>query len=125
MLLVDLLGWWYSRGWAWAASELFVKRTRSISAFFSIGDLLKTLFAPFRQDAMNVQGAPISVRLQVFGGNIISRFFGFIIRTMLIVVGLLLMVGNFIIASVAALVWPLVPATPIAVVVLFITGVGK
>lgn len=125
MLLVDLLGWWYSRGWTWAVSELFVKRTHSISTFFSMGDLLKTLFAPFRQDSTNVKGAPLGVRLQVFGGNIISRIFGLIIRSVLIIIGLLLMFLNFVSASIASLLWPLVPIAPIVAIVLIATGVGK
>lgn len=125
MLIADLLGWWYSRGWAWVASELFVKKTESIAGFFSIADLLRTLFAPFRQDAMNVSGAPIGVRLQAIGGNIISRVFGLIIRSTLIILGLLLMVLNFLVALVGTVLWPLLPLTPIVGITLFFMGFGR
>jgi hypothetical protein len=125
MVLVDLLGWWYSRGWAWTANQLFVKRTHAILNFFSIGDLLKTLLAPFRQDSTNVKGAPISVRLQVFGGNIISRIFGLIIRSTLIVVGLLLTLSSCVVAAIATALWPLLPVAPVAAIALMLLGVGK
>jgi hypothetical protein len=125
MLLVDLFGWWYSRGWAWAISELFVKRTESIASFFSISELLRTLLAPFRQDAVNVSGAPISVRLQVFGGNIISRIFGLIIRLTLVLVGALVLLANFIASCIAAVAWPFIPLSPVVSIVLLAMGVGK
>jgi hypothetical protein len=124
MLMVDLLGWWYFRGWLWFMRHMFVEQTGKIMQFFSISDLLKTLFSPFRQDAVNVKGAPIGVRLQIFGGNIISRFFGFIIRTTLIFVGLILVLLNGIFAVVASLVWPLMPISPVVAVVLIVAGVG-
>lgn len=124
MLLVDLLGWWYSRGWGWAFNRLFVGHTKSIANFFSVGDLFKTLFAPFRQDAIEVRGAPISVRLQAFGENIISRFFGLLIRSVLILVGLLLILGNLFIAIVAAFIWPLLPISPAVAIMIMAAGGG-
>lgn len=124
MLMVDLLGWWYFRGWLWFMRRMFLVQTEKIMQFFSIGDLLKTLFAPFRQDSINVKGAPIGVRLQVFGGNIISRFFGLIIRTVLILIGLVLTVLNAVCGVVASLAWPLLPLSPIIAIVLMINKVG-
>lgn len=122
MLLVDLLGWWYSRGWGWALSRIFVQQSLVILHFFSITDLLKTLFAPFRQDSLSVKGAPISVRLQAFGGNIISRIFGFIIRLLLIVVGVAALVGNACIGVIAAILWPMLPLAPVLAVILMVQG---
>lgn len=124
MLLVDLLGWWYSRGWAWALQRLFIGQTQEIAGFFSIGDLLKTLFAPFRQDVMNLKGAPIGIRLQALGGNIISRVFGLIIRLVLIILGVLLIAGNAVLAAVLGLLWPLLPFSPVVAMVLMGMGVS-
>lgn len=124
MLLVDLLGWWYSRGWAWALQRLFVGQTQSIAGFFSIGDLLKTLFAPFRQDVMNLKGAPLSVRLQALGGNLISRVFGLIIRTVLIIIGVVLIAANAVLAAALGILWPLLPLSPVVALVFMSMGVS-
>ncbi len=124
MLIVDLLGWWYSRGWAWALNYMLVKKTSVIANFFSINELLKTLFAPFRQDSINTKNAPISLRLQALGENIISRFFGLIIRSALIVVGVLLILLNAILGLVSILLWPLLPLSPVVAVILTVVKVG-
>lgn len=124
MLLADLLGWWYVRGWSWAAQQLFVVRTQKILHFFSISDLLKTLFAPFRQDAVDTKQAPLGVKLQAFGGNIISRIFGAMIRGTIVVIGILLVVLNFIFSFVAVLGWGLLPLAPVLAVILFLQGLS-
>ena len=122
MLLLDLTGWWYSRGWAWAIRQLFIVRTARIITFFSIADLLKTLFAPFRQDAVETRHAPVGVKLQAFGGNIISRVFGFFIRIALIGIGLIVIALNFVLSLIASVIWPLIPLGPIVAVVLLVSG---
>jgi hypothetical protein len=111
MLIADFLSWWYSRGWAWIAKQFFVVYTGKVAEFFSIAELSKTLFAPFRQDASGTKGAPLSVKLQVLGGNIISRIFGFIIRLSLIAVGSVALVICLILGAAASLAWPLLPAS--------------
>lgn len=125
MLLISALSWWYGAGWAWALHQLFIVHTKKIEHFFSISDLLKTLFAPFRQDNLTAKGAPISIKLQVLGGNIISRIFGFIIRFTLIMIGLSIILISFIIGVIMLLLWPLLPITPLIGIILFVTGVGK
>ena len=125
MLLVDLLSWWYTRGWGWVAQQLFVVRSFRILHFFSIADMLKTLFAPFRQDTTDTKRAPFGVKLQAFGGNIISRIFGFIIRSLLIVIGVAVLTLNGIVSVAAVALWPLVPLAPIVAVALLILEVGS
>lgn len=124
MVISDFLGWWYSRGFVWAADKLFVESSKKISHFFSISDLFKTLFAPFRQDVVNVAGAPIGVKLQAAGSNIIARFLGFLIRSALILTGFVMLSLNLLFAIVAILVWPLLPMTPALAIVLMALQVG-
>jgi hypothetical protein len=121
---MDLLGWWYSRGWAWIFERQIVARSKRLLEFFSIPDLLRTLFAPFRQDAFQTKGAPIGVKFQILGGNIISRFLGFFIRLALIASGLVALAVNFLSGIVIVLTWPLLPAAPILAAILLITKVG-
>lgn len=124
MFIVDLLGWWYSRGWAWAARHLFITRTIRVIRFFSVPDLLKTLFSPFRQDALRLKNAPIGIRLQVLGMNFISRIFGFLIRSCLIIIGLLSAVSNALLGIIVVLIWPLLPLSPLVAILCIMIGAG-
>jgi hypothetical protein len=124
MFITDLLGWWYSHGWSWAAKHLFFTRSQQIVQFFSIPELLKTLLAPFRQDVVH-GGGSIGLKLQAFGNNIISRFFGFFLRLTLILTGIVLLTLNTIFAIVSILVWPLLPLSPIIAFILMGSGVGN
>lgn len=124
MLLIDLLGWWYSRGFAWVGNYLFVVRTKRTLEFFTVTDLLKTLFAPFRQDAYKLRSATIEQRLQALGGNLISRFLGFLIRSALILTGLVVLIFNVVSGVVGLIVWPLLPVFPLVCLFMMFARVG-
>ena len=124
MLIVDFVRWWYSRGWFWAANQLLVVNAKKILNFFSVTDLAKTLFSPFRQDSLQITHAPISVKLQALGGNIISRIFGFFIRMVLIIVGIILLALSYIYGTVLLLLWPLSPLVPVISVMFILLKVG-
>lgn len=123
--MVDLLGWWFVRGWLWIARLLLIKQNQKILQFFSVGDLLKTLLSPFRQDTISLKGAPFGVKLQAFGMNIISRIFGFGIRSVLIVLGLIITALQTVFGLMAVLAWPLLPLAPVISIVMFAVGVGN
>jgi len=124
MLLSDLLSWWYVRGWQWAASHLLIRRNGHILEYFSISALLRTLFSPFRQDYIETKGAPVGLKLQAFGGNIISRFIGMLIRLTLVAFGLLTVAANTVLATAVVVVWPLLPVAPLVAIVFAVLGIG-
>ncbi len=124
MLLFSMLRWWYTRGWVWLARHMMVTRNKRIADFFSITALLKTMFAPFRQDVVDTKNAPIGVKLQALGGNLISRFFGFFIRLILIICGAVLIVANSVVALALLIIWPLLPFAPLVTFLLVMIGVG-
>lgn len=125
MLIVDLFGWWYLHGWSWIARKQFIERSSRVLDFFSIPELLRTLFAPFRQDSFQAKGAPLGIRLQALGENIISRCIGLLIRLALIVAGIVMLIANVVFSVVAVLVWPLLPLSPVIAIILLLAGVGK
>lgn len=124
MLLFSMLGWWYSRGWIWVSKFLLITRNKRILDFFSVADLSKTLFAPFRQDVVDTKNAPIGDKLQALGGNLISRLLGFLIRLLLILLGLAILVLNSIFGILVVLLWPLIPFAPLVSLLLVMLGVG-
>lgn len=124
MLLFSMLGWWYTRGWVWLARHMMITRNKRIADFFSITSLLKTMFAPFRQDVVDTKNAPIGVKLQALGGNLISRIFGFFVRIMLIICGVILVLANSIVGLALLIIWPLLPFAPLVTFLLVMIGVG-
>lgn len=124
MLLFSMLGWWYSRGWFWVAKHALVVRNKRILQFFSVTELLKTLFAPFRQDYIDTERAPIGIKLQALGTNLISRLIGFIIRIVLILCGVLLVGVNTVLGLAIVVVWPLLPFAPLVAGLIALLWVG-
>jgi len=124
MIIMDALRWWYGPGWLWFAHNFFVTKNEKLAEFFSFRDISKTLFAPFRQDASQVHNAPLNIKLQAPGMNLVSRFFGFFIRVGLLMTGLLVILVSSIFGLVATVLWPFVPFAPIIGVLFFALNIG-
>lgn len=103
---------------------MFIVRNKQILQFFSVAALLKTLFAPFRQDSVDTKGSPVSEKLQAIGGNIISRFFGLMVRLVLIICGVALVICNTVVGCICIVIWPLLPFAPLVtgLIALFLVG---
>ena len=122
MFMVSMLKWWYSAGWRQRVDALGV-RLGSALDYFSPGLLIRTLFSLFRQDGADQVEGSLEVKFQAMIGRLISRCIGAMVRSAVLVVGL---VWITILAATGAawlLLWPLVPIAPVAGVVLFMMGV--
>lgn len=95
-----------------------------VNEVFSTSDLLKTLFAPYRQTfAGRIKGS-LGDQLRAFADRSISRVIGAIVRLALVFVAL---IGSGIVTLVALLtliVWPFLPLMPAISVAMMIIGVG-
>lgn len=121
MFLVGLLQWWYGRGWI---SQLVQAKQRLMATldFFSVDQLLLTLFAPFRQiSASNVHGSA-SVVLRAFFDKTISRLIGAFVRLWTILFGSALLVVQAVVELVIIVIWLLIPLFPIVGFILFAIG---
>lgn len=123
MLIASFFSWWWTGGVAQLTKRLLAKLD-STRDFFSIGLLLRTLFQPFRMiDAGKVDG-PLEVRFRAAIDQLVSRTIGGTVRTIMVMVGLIVVVIQAI-ASFAYLVcWILMPFLPIISLILFILGVA-
>jgi hypothetical protein len=124
MVFIGLLSWWYGRGWQgqFVALRDWLGRTYD---YFSIGTLARTLFAPFRQDSAGSVNGPLAVKLHHFLDKQISRGIGAIVRTIVILIGLMSLLVGTVIGLVSMIVWPLVPLLPIVGLSLMLLGVGR
>lgn len=121
MFLVGILSWWYGDGWRQRYS-LIISRLARISDYFSIGLLLSTLFAPYRQiSAGSVKGSA-GVQLRAFIDRLISRFVGLFVRLFMVIFGLIALAFQIVASSIVLLFWLLIPAFPLVGLILFAIG---
>lgn len=105
MFPVLLLTWWYGRGWFWVADRVN-KKLIAINEIFSVGILLKTLFAPWKQ----IQ-SPTSFRnfLQSSLDNFISRFIGATVRIGMLIGAFFSFTAVILGGLLAIILWPIIP----------------
>lgn len=122
MLFVSLLRWWYGSGWLDQVSLVRGRFDRTAD-YFSIELSLRTLFKPFRQiDADGVRKGSLDVVLRSMFDQLFSRFFGAVIRSLLIIVGSVALAVEGIAGVFRLALWPMVPATPLFGVMLAVLG---
>lgn len=121
MFIVGLLRWWYTIGWQQRA-RMMLARLDGTRDYFSIGLLVRTMFSLFRQDGAGSVDGPLSVKLQAWAGRMISRVIGAMIRTTVLVFGLVTITLQALLACVVLLVWAVVPLLPIVGFVLMTSG---
>jgi len=116
----EFFRWWYTRGWALSLVRLRHKLT-GIEQAFSVGILLRTLFAPWRR-IITYPGDGISAYFRAMIDNLVSRFIGFVVRvSVLIGAGMTALIfGCF--ALLACVLWPLLPPLAISALVWSIAG---
>jgi hypothetical protein len=122
MMLISMLSWWYTAGWASLAGRVG-RRVQSVMNTFSVQLLAGSLFEPFRQISAGQSGGPgFDAQLKALGDRLFSRIFGAVVRSLFILMGL---VGTFfmvIIGLLQIILWPVVPLLPILGIALSVTG---
>ena len=121
--MLNLLNWWYIDGW-----KDFLYRTGSrlanLADFFSIGLLIKTFFAPFRQiSAATASHAPLDVKFRMWLDRLVSRVVGAFVRFFIIIAGLICLLLAAIFSLIFIILWPLAPFAPLAGLIMSIMGV--
>ncbi len=107
MLIVSFFSWWYGAGWRSVIGS-FEPRLSGIRASFSVEQLLRTLFAPWRR-TVTYPGASLGERLQAWGENILSRAVGFVVRLFVLLIALLVLLAVALLTAIEAVVWPFLP----------------
>ena len=122
-VIADLGIWWYSGGFKFFVEKLFEK-LRNTADFFSILDLLRTLFSPFRQiSAGTTSSLALDVRFRAFLDRLFSRFFGAFIRIFITLIGIVVLTIQFILSLVLIILCPFLPLAPLGCLFLYFNGV--
>ena len=107
MLVLSFLSWWYGRGW----KEVLISlrpRLRSVTATFSVSQLARTLFEPWRR-IVTYPGASLAEKFRAWGDNTVSRAVGFTVRAGVLIAAFLTMICVAILTVIEMVVWPLMP----------------
>jgi len=121
MFIMGLISWWYGPGWRGRAVRLREKLASSAD-YFSVDLLLRTFFSPFRQISAGRVNGPLNMQMRAFFDRLISRAIGAMVRSVMIIVGLLAMTLHTVIGAVLLVAWGIVPLLPVIGIILAITG---
>lgn len=107
MLVLSFFSWWYGRGWK-LVLDSFWPRLRGVMENFSVMQLLRTLFAPWRR-IITYPGSSIDERFKAWGDNLFSRCVGFVVRLAVLLAALLTLILVASLTIVELVIWPLLP----------------
>lgn len=119
--MVGLISWWYGAGWIGQWGRVVRRWARTLQ-FFSVGQLLSTLFSPYRQISAHGGGDSFPEAVRAFFDKLISRIIGSIVRMATILVGLLVITLQVVFESAITIFWLVLPVVPIACAVMFALG---
>ncbi len=124
MLITEIFCWWYRSGWLVFLRQLKLSLSNIVD-FFSMSDLLRTLFQPFRQISASHAAADSSLELKfrTFLDRLISRIVGFFSRLVLLLAGTIIILLGAIFSLILLILWPFLPLAPLAGIILTIFGV--
>src|SRR5215213_9224564 len=88
MLFASLFSWWYGADWLRQVTLIKLQFKKALD-YFSINELLLTLFAPFRQISAGDVRGPLGVKMRAWFDRLISRFVGAGVRVIIILIGCL------------------------------------
>ncbi|MBR3122292.1 hypothetical protein IKF28_02505 [Candidatus Saccharibacteria bacterium] len=124
MAVAEIFLWWYAAGW-----RAFIQKNRnaisSITDFFSMSSLIRTLFKPYRQISAETANANSSLDLKfhMFLDRLISRFVGFCSRLILLLAGSVIILIGGVFSLILIILWPFIPLLPIVGIILTVMGV--
>lgn len=111
MFLVGILSWWYGKGWL-SRIQIVSDHLKTSVDFFSVGLLIKTLFSPYKQISAGSVDGFIGDRIRAFFDRLLSRVIGSIVRTFVIIFGLIVMLLQSIYGLIVLVFWLLIPFLP-------------
>lgn len=111
MFLVGILSWWYGKGWL-SRVQIVSDHLKTSADFFSVGLLIKTLFSPYKQISAGKIDGFIGDRIRAFFDRLLSRVIGSIVRSFVIIFGLIVMLLQSMYGLIVLIFWLLIPFLP-------------
>lgn len=118
MLARAFFSWWYGEGWKTVATS-FRTRYVNVASTFSVNQLLRTLFAPWRR-IITYPGASLNDKMKAWSDNLFSRSIGFVVRLLVLLAAFIAILVVMLLSVIEFVLWPLLPP---AIIVCPILGV--
>lgn len=119
MLFSGFFIWWYGEGLV-QSFQIALAIIGKIADFFSLETLVKTWLAPWKNDVTAAQNLSLGDQLKIWQMNFVSRLVGFVVRTIIIAVSIVLIGITALGGGLVLGVWLLIP---LLVVLLPVLGV--
>jgi hypothetical protein len=121
MFLVGIISWWYGSGWK---GQLLRARNRltATAGYFSIGQLLSTLFSPFRQISAGSTSGSLATQARAFFDKTLSRVIGAIVRSFTILAGMIALTVQGVYELTILVLWLVLPSLPVVGLIAFAIG---
>lgn len=107
MLVFSFLSWWYGRGWK-QVFESLGPRLRGVAESFSVAQLMRTLFQPWRR-IVTYPGTSLDAKARAMLDNLVSRGIGFVVRSGVLIGAFFAAVGIGLFTFLEVIAWPLLP----------------
>lgn len=124
-MVVGFLRWWYSAGLEEASQRAVAVLWRLTDAM-SLPILLRTLFAPWKNDVMSARNIALSDQMKLWGQNFASRLIGFLVRSVVILTAVVAIAGLCLTFAFGLVVWLALPflviALPVVGLIVVFTG---
>lgn len=121
MAIVGILMWWYTAGFRQAIRSVQA-RLISMLDYFSIDLLLRTLLSPFRQISAGAVDGPLPVQLRAFVDRLVSRLVGAVVRSLVMVIGVIAITATIIGGIVYLVIWLSAPFLPLVGLIMMLIG---
>jgi hypothetical protein len=121
MFLVGILSWWYGHGWL-GRVKMIGDRLKITADFYSVGLLVSTLFAPYRQISTNAAVGSIRDHIKAFFDKLLSRIIGSIVRTSVVIFGSVVMSSQIVFGTTVLILWLAAPLLPVAGLIAWTIG---
>lgn len=106
----------FVRFWLWYYGEAVLTIWQIITNYclsvvdtFSLSILFKTIFDPWKRDVVGDKNLPLNMRIQAFFWNQFSRVIGFFIRSLVLIVGGVILVLAFVFGLIGLCFWLFFP----------------
>ncbi len=116
MFMTVFLSWWYKNGWFQIIRSIN-PRTQEVLAFFSVSQISRTLFAPWRR-IITYSSASLEAKIRAWFDNLFSRTVGFIVRLIVLFTALIIVILVSLSTLIEILLWPILPPMVISFLIL-------
>lgn len=121
MFLVGIMSWWYGNGLRLRFGMISDRLART-NDYFSIGLLASTLFAPYRQISAGKVNGSLALQMRALVDQLISRFIGAIVRSFMMILGIIILNLQVLGGVVELFFWVIIPTFPVVGLLLAVIG---